>query len=383
MRTSIPVAGFAIVRLAVPLTLAVAPFSTTVALGEGIPKLEWEFSDGGKLKVYGQIDTGVLVYDDGFQTEAYAPVDNDNSSSRTGATYDQEFADWTFQAALEIEYPAYSTNNLNVEADSPDWEWQNTYFRKIEISFENESHGKLSIGQGYMASDYSAEVDLSGMTVIAYSKVQATAGGQLFRNASTGAFGPAVNAAFNNYDGLGRKVRIRYDTPELAGFVASVSYGANLLDDNDTPLADVALTYQNKFDDFKVQGAIAYAWQENDVEIFDGSASILHEPSGINFTVAAGSQDNGTKVGSYAYGKIGFLRDFVGIGKTAFGVDFYYGEDIAAADTTSRSIGLAVVQNIKKYNTELYLGYRRYQYDTSAADFEEGDAVLSGARVKF
>lgn len=365
------------------IALAPAPVWTTSARAEGIPKLEWELANGGKLRIYGQINTGVLVYDDGFQTEAYGPVDNDNSSSRIGATYDQKFSNWNFQAALEVEYPAYSTNNLSVETNSPDWTWEDTYFRKIEISFENETYGKLSLGQGYMASDYTAEVDLSGMTVIAYSKIQATAGGQLFRNALTGAFGPAVNQAFNNYDGLSRRVRIRYDTPRLAGFGASVSYGANLLDDNDTPLADVALTYENEFDDFQVEGAVAYAWQENDVEIVDGSASILHEPSGLNFTVAAGSQDNGTKVGSYIYGKVGLLREYFDVGPTAFGVDYYYGEDIAAVDSTSRSMSVAVVQTVKDYNTEFYLTYRRYEYDTTTEDFEDGDAILGGARIKF
>ncbi len=353
------------------------------ALAEGLPKLEYKLPNGATLKIYGQINMGVLVYDDGFQTEAYAPIDNDNSSSRIAASYDQDFGDWGFEAVLEAEYPAYSTNNLSVQSDSPDWDWNNTYFRRIEVALENETYGKLWLGQGYMASDYSAEIDLSGTTVIAYSKVQGSGGGQLFRNSATGAFGPAVKSAFNNYDGLGRKVRVRYDTPKWAGFVASASYGEDALGDNDTALADIALRYNNTFEDFKVSGAIAYAWQENDVEIVDGSASILHEPTGLNFTFAAGSQDNGTKVGNYAYGKLGLLRDYVEIGPTALAVDYYYGEDIAAVGSTSRSFGIAAVQTIKQYNTDLYLTYRRYQYDTTTADFEDGDAVLGGARIKF
>lgn len=373
----------AIKRGAVALVLAVTPIWATTAFGEGLPKLEWELSNGGKVKIYGQIYAGVLVYDDGFQTEAYAPVDNDNSSSRIGVTYGQDFGDWNFGAALEVEYPVYSTNNLSVLNDEPDWTWNDTYFRKIEAYFGSDSFGKISLGQGNMASDNSAEVDLSGTSVIAYSKVQGSAGGQLFRNSATGAFGPAVKSAFNNYDGLSRKVRIRYDMPKMAGFVVSTSYGEDALADNDTTLADIALTYENAFEGFKVKGAIAYSWQQNDVEIIDGSASVLHENSGINFTVAAGSQDNGTKVGTYVYGKLGLLRDFVDFGATAFALDYYYGEDIASLDSTSQSIGVAVVQNIKEYNTELYLTYRLYEYDTTTADFEDGNAVLGGARIKF
>ena len=366
-----------------PAALIMVTAASAGALAEGLPKLEWELSNGAKFKIYGQIDTGVLVYEDGFQTEAYAPVDNDNSSSRIGATYDQDFGDWNFGGALEVEYPVYSTINLSVLNDEPDWDWENRYFRKIEAFVESGTYGKLSVGQGYMASDYSAEVDLSGTAMISYSKVQGTAGGQLFRNSATGAFGPAVRSAFNNYDGLGRKVRVRYDTPKLAGFTLSASYGEDLLADAHVPLADVALRYANGFDDFKVEGAIAYGWQDNDVQLFVGSASILHVPSGLNFTVAAGSQDNGSRTGTYVYGKAGLLRDIVEWGATAFAVDYYYGDDIATRGSTSRSIGVAVVQNIKDYKTELYLGYRRYQYDTETADFEDGDAFLGGVRLKF
>ena len=267
--------------------------------------------------------------------------------------------------------------------DQPNWTWQNKYFRKIEVFVGSEDYGKLSVGQGNMASDNSAEVDLSGTTVIAYSKVHGTAGGQLFRDNSTGAFGPPVRSAFNNYDGLGRKVRIRYDTPKLAGFTLSASYGEDLLANVHVPVSDVALRYANTFDAFKVEGAIAYAWQDNDVELFDGSASILHVPSGLNFTLAAGSQDNGSRTGRYVYGKAGLIRDLVAWGPTAFAVDYYHGEDIAAASSTSRSYGIAVVQNIKDYNTELYGTYRRHQYDTETADFRDGNAFLGGVRLKF
>ncbi len=370
-------------RILWPLAWIAALAPATLAHAEGLPKLEWQLSNGAKFRIYGQIDTGVLVYDDGFDTDAYAPVDNENSSTRFGATYDQDFGAWAFGAALEAEYPVYSTNSLNVLDDQPNWTWQNKYFRKIEVFVDSEDYGKLSVGQGYMASDYSAEVDLSGTTVIAYSKIQATAGGQLFRNDGTGAFGPSVKSAFNNYDGLGRKVRIRYDTPKLAGFTLSASYGEDLLANVHVPVSDVALRYANSFDAFKVEGAIAYAWQDNDVELFDGSASILHVPSGLNFTVAAGSQDNGSRTGRYVYGKAGLIRDLVDWGPTAFAVDYYHGEDIAAASSTSRSFGVAVVQNIKDYKTELYATYRRYQYDTETADFRDGDAFLGGVRLKF
>ena len=72
-------------RILWPLAWVVALAPATLAHAEGLPKLEWQLPNGAKFRIYGQIDTGVLVYDDGFDTDAYAPVDNENSSSRLGA----------------------------------------------------------------------------------------------------------------------------------------------------------------------------------------------------------------------------------------------------------------------------------------------------------
>jgi hypothetical protein len=41
------------------------------------------------------------------------------------------------------------------------------------------------------------------------------------------------------------------------------------------------------------------------------------------------------------------------------------------------------VQNIDSWGTELYAGYRNYQLERESVDFEDINAVLAGARVKF
>ena len=52
-------------------------------------------------------------------------------------------------------------------------------------------------------------------------------------------------------------------------------------------------------------------------------------------------------------------------------------------DDTASSFGLAYVQNIKEWGTELYLAYRWYELDRVHTDFEDINAVMSGARIKF
>ena len=55
-----------------------------------LPKIEKTFENGGTLRFYGQINKGVLSYDDGQETESYGLIDNDNSNTRFGLTYTQD-----------------------------------------------------------------------------------------------------------------------------------------------------------------------------------------------------------------------------------------------------------------------------------------------------
>ena len=140
-----------------------------------------------------------------------------------------------------------------------------------------------------------------------------------------------------------------------------------------------------------------------------GSVSAIHTPTGINGTFAAGTQDEGDNTGSYWYGKLGLLRDFVSWGATAAAVDYYSGDDVyvtgdvplftpggepivdengdpISGDITSSdstSWGLSFVQNIDAWNTELWLTYRNYEYTDNFANYEDGRAIFGGARFRF
>lgn len=371
-------------RSALAATLSL--LATAIALGEGLPKLEVEVG-AGKLRLYGQIDTGVLYYDDGYENNTYAPVGNSNSSSRFGVTYDQKIEDVAFQARFEAEYKPFSSSNININNDEPNWDFNRTNIRKLEVSFATDAYGVLYVGQGSMASDGTAEMDLSGTKVIAYSLVSDTAGGQILRNELNAAsFGPAIKSAFANYDGLSRKLRIRYDTPKFAGVRLAASVGNDEVVNRDGTLFwDVAATYDSdkSLGDFRVQAGLAAGFQENDITTVDGSASVLHSPTGLNFTIAGGSRDNGNRTAQYAYAKLGLLRDYVDWGSTALAVDYYVGDEIAAAGTDSHSVGFAAVQTVKDWNLELWLTYRRYMYDSRTANFRDGNAIFGGTRLTF
>ncbi len=383
--------------IAAPATLLLA----TAASAQGLPPIQREFPNGATLQFYGQINKGILQYDDGRDTRSYTLIDNDNSSTRVGLKYDQAFGAWQFENVNEIGYAPYSTGNMNILQDSPtseDYEFTNANIRKIDFTLANETVGKFWLGQGSMATDGILEVDLSGTDVIAYSGVADSAGAQILRFSDPALAndfsGPQIGDVFANLDG-DRRARIRYDTPEIAHLTGAVAFGRNLLSDDsdvrDQNIFDASISYANDYGDIEVQAGLGYNWQDSDTSTFGGSASALHAPTGLNLTLAAGQQHGaGDQDPTFWYAKLGLLRSFLpSVGNTAMSVDYYSGDDFDLDDTTgitsssSDSWGLALVQEIDRANTQLWLTYRSYQYSNDFANYEDGTAIFGGARFQF
>jgi len=225
--------------------------------------------------------------------------------------------------------------------------------------------------------------------VIAYSGVADIAGGLQFRNDDGGALsGIRVDDAFFNFDGLGRRNRVRYDTPvfgpglQLSGTAAS--------DDR----YDVALTFGGDYGawsgvdagPFTMLGAVAWSEpnQENNDWRLDGSASFLHNPTGLNLTVSGGmdKDDNGGNP-SNLYGKLGWDAGnrFTSWGDSRFGVDITRSNNQPGLDNEAYSVGGAFVQTISGFGTELFSQVRWYSLrDASVEDLYVGTI---GSRIKF
>jgi hypothetical protein len=288
------------------------------------------------------------------------------------------------ESTLEAEYQVRPSNLVSQLNDEPDWDFHSSYIRKAEVAFAHDNFGKLWLGQGSMATDGTAEVDNSGTAIIAYSSLSDTAGGYFFRDSMNALSDITVGSAFSNFDGLGRKLRVRYDTPTFHGFGLRTSYGEDALAEKDAPLYDIAATYSGSFDEIELDAAVGYAWNtDSDIETLSGSISGLHKPTGISLTLAAAREFTDGIEGSYGYVKLGYEREFFEIGSTAFSIDYYFGTDIAASDSDSTSIGLAAVQNIDEYNLSLWALWRNYAYDDNDDDYDDGQAVFGGALFKF
>jgi hypothetical protein len=339
-------------------------------------------NDKVSLTIYGQVNRAALYANDGDEDNWFF-VDNDNSSTRIGLLGSTNAIDgFSIGTRFEVEFQSNPSNEVSQE-DKNGVGDNNFKRRHFDIFLKSERFGKLSLGRGDTASNNTAEVDLSGTDVVGYSSIADMAGGQLFFDNDTDTLSnTTIGDVFNNFDGLSRDDRLRYDTPNFYGFFASGSVVSG-------DAADVALFYSAKLGDFKLAAAAAYsdpAGTSNSVDdSIDGSISVLHS-SGFNLTFAGGIRDykvSGRDDGTFYYGKLGYQRKFFSIGTTAMSVDYGRNDDVEQDGDEANTVGFQFVQNIDQWATEYFLGYRYHNLDRDNTDFKDINALMTGLRVKF
>jgi predicted porin len=338
-------------------------------------------SGGGeqvKLAISGHVNRMMNIADDGRSTKAYF-VDNDNSESQVrfvGTANPSE--ELTLGAAIELSIAPNKSGNV----DQRNEETNNIFDqRKTEITLESQRYGKLWFGKGNTGSYQAGAVDLSRTTAISYSTIVDTAGGLFFRERDGGELTDVrIGNAFNSFDGLNRRNRIRYDTPRFGGF----HLRATAVSDQ---RYDGSLWWGGQGYGFKAAGAVAIADpNEDDADLqYNGSFSALHEHTGLNLTLSFGLLDrNDQSDQQNFFGKLGWRRDLFAIGETAFSIDYTRSRNLPTDSDDSYSIAAAAVQQIDRYGAELFALYRFHSLDRDVEPKVEDISVVSiGTRVKF
>jgi len=253
--------------------------------------------------------------------------------------------------------------------------------RHIDMQITSKSMGKIYMGQGSTGSESTSEVDLSGTGLVSLNGNHELLGGaNIFqRNGADAGLG-TVGANFSNFDGLGRRDRLRYDTPKFAGFQIT---GSHLNAD----ARDLALRYGSKIGGVAVRAAVAWSDNGNHTETVNGSASILM-PFGLSVTVGAaqveGDDDVANNGQQWRYAKIGYKFKSIEMGQTRLYTDFNFNEDQGGAGRESRSIGVGVVQILEPLGAELYMSYTNWDVEAQGvASVDDIDQIAVGARFKF
>jgi hypothetical protein len=404
-------------------------------LEERIAELEATTARKGNRKVSltvsGHVNQAVLFWDDGGESNAYV-VGNENDQTNVTLTGDAEITK-DLSAGYNITLQVEDNTSDGVAQDNDNGTgsltvWQSHWY------LDSKSLGRLTVGLAPRATDGVPESDLSTASGAGYAGVQDIGGSFLLRRSAGGDLsGVAWGDIADHFNGDPANV-VRYDTPSIAGFVASASWGED-------DIWDVALAYTKDSGDIQVAAAIGYtevtdtdgAFADVDQNTLVGSISVLHEPSGLNLTVAAGRREFDQQVtdgdgvdrapsdAKYFYVKAGWIAKLTGLGPTAFYGDYGRFEDYLTSGTdddvvgslgglgafdcaaaggacriTSSEVdvfGLGVVQHIEAAEMEVYLGYRHWSADFTLADgaggaaatagLEDFDTFIAGSKIAF
>ena len=331
------------------------------------------------LEVSGQINRMVNVANDGKSTKAYF-VDNNNSASRVRFVGKAKVSDdLTIGPYIEVAIQPNPSNKVSQTNETVSDANDVFDARKVEGIAQSKTYGAVYLGKGDPSAKDIARIDLSGTDVLAYANVSNIAGGLLFRtNDDDDLTNTSIANAFTDFDS-GRQNRVRYDTPAFAGATLSATYGED-------QKSSAALRWGGAFAGLKAMAGFGIQDPSSSgVDyVVSGSGTVLHSATGLNLTVAGGVQSQNGDNPYFTYVKAGWQTKPFTFGGTAFSVDWQRTDKEPNSDDTGDSIGLATVQTIAGYGTELYAGFRWYTLDTGNSPSVDDIYVGTvGTRMKF
>lgn len=238
------------------------------------------------LQIYGQINRAILFWNDSFDSRA-SIVDNSTSSSRLGF-----IGQGTVRPGLTIGYRVEF--DFGVQASADTWNtsdathWQPTVdtprLRHAYWYVSDDRLGRVSLGHQSPATDDITIINLGSQmndAAVHYNNafnIRLAIAGGIFSDLKWGHIAHNVDSLRGNF--------IRYDTPPLLGFVLSAAAG-------DRDVWDVALRYSTQWRDFQFAAGVGYMDDKEDqYRDLKGSASLLHGPTGLYVSAAAGHRDD-------------------------------------------------------------------------------------------
>lgn len=346
--------------------------------------LSYETASGGSVTVYGQFTPALVAVDDGGAS--YTQLgDNAASVSRFGVRLSQPLGESELRFRFETAF-GFGTTSAFSQASTPrTLDWDREQLRHVDFELRTPRAGTFYFGQGSMATDGLGNQDKSDTTLAASVTIADVAGGYAFRDTSGALSNLNIDEAFVSFDGS-RRGRIRYDTPEFAGFTFRAAYGRDVLDSgNSDRFYDAGVAYETDLENgVELEAGLGVQVRERtgarDRRDQYASVSAVF-PSGVTMTFAVGERNT---AGQYGYAKLGYVTELVAAGATAFSVDVYSGTDTRSDGDRARSLGLSAVQEFDDQDIEAYFGARRYAYsDTTATSYQDITSYILGARWRF
>jgi predicted porin len=373
--------------------VAIMPISANAAdlggnccadLEERIAELEATTARKGNrkvsLRVYGQVNAGLLMVDAGdFSDERVTQFGSDTDGTFVGFTGNAKIRnDLAAGYVIEIGLDQLGLLGSGI-GDTPELAVRRSFFY-----LKSDSLGGISVGRTGQATQ-AFDMITTANTYVAAKPLSLQ---------------PVSNAYLSGidlpFDGSNRDV-IRYDSPSLAGFTVSASWGnASTAGNDDGQAYDIALRYAGEAGGFQMTGGLGWRHDEDlsinllnivnlnigtgDVETILASGSVKHIQTGlflsgyyadqdwkdVNFELKGWQLQGGIETKIWASGKSTFYAE--------------YGE-VEAEDLNFPLYGLGFVQAIDAAALDLFISYRHY--DLGDLINEDADVFMAGAKITF
>ena len=383
-KTANLLAGTAVVALG----LAVAG----QASADGHAKVVKNSKDQVSLKISGQISRQVHLVDDGFNTRVRHD-DSNYSSSRFRFHADSKVnADLKISGLTEIAMDDARNGGTGQAAQNGGRSGNDLQTRIMEIAFKHSAFGKVTMGAGDKAANGVMNTNTHGIYTALPNGLSLQNAALVFRDSVTGNLdGPTAIGAFGDLDFTSRGTRLRYDTPVVAGFVASISH-----DDEQT--VEAALRYSGKIFDTKIRASVGYsdatASNTDANQQYGGMLSLAHS-SGLGATGGcqyenedpsgggADAPDNEDPYGCVIQGH--FQRKFNEMGKTSLVVEWEHQANLAANGDVGNGYSVTLHQAIDSAALELFAKYTvlELERDSQVNGFDDLNVFTIGSRLKF
>jgi hypothetical protein len=270
------------------------------------------------VRVYGQLNRAVMYWDDGKKSAAYG-VDNETSSSRLGLVGKHRLVgDLSAGYRVEIDSRVTSSSKVSSGDALGDLSEGAVQLRHAYWYVDDRKLGRLTFGQQSPATDDITLINLGSEMNDAALHYNNNFG--IWLNIGSGFITDLKwGQIAHNVDSL-RGLFVRYDTPVMGGVVLSAAAGED-------GVWDVAARYQAYWRPFRFAAGIGYM-DNQDQRFRDvrGSASLIHEPSGLYASVAGGLRDDDISVLSgqahFHYVQLGVSKQWLPYGKTTLYADY-------------------------------------------------------------
>lgn len=385
------------------------------------------------LKISGQVNKLLLIWDDGDETDIYV-TDNIQSSTRFRFTGSAAIRPgWSAGYYLEWE----STSDRSNTADQVNNQRRRTggiTLRHAVWWVKSDKFGSIWLGQHSTATDNLYLLSLGGAGVASTGDIGLTTAGFQLRTSGVAGNAGLTGQRFGRFVPSFDQPRadiVRYDSPSIIGCVLSASWGEN-------DLWDVAARCKKELNSIKILFGIGYIERKDERSFttttindrrndntFIASGSVIHDPSGLFLTAWYAQQEytNGTLLASGCLAgpanpngcrdneafwiQGGVYRRWNDLGKTSIYVDYGHFDDAGTGQTaagfasgnqvivgTDTDVyGIGIVQKVDAAAMEFYADYHHIEVDASTdllaggnrvnENIEDFDRVILGARIKF